>query len=335
MPLKPNEQSTFDKWLQSQEANFSKEDYEQLRALYQKSEPAQQFTATAVMMRDDYGKNGRELQQRLSAIEADAQKLLTYENELKEWEAHLASNTVSREQYDAIQREREQLARNYQAVEARLKGMGIEDLLEAENSNESPQPEQRAMPTNNNHSNNGNNQPSQSPIAYATDAVVNQRIQEAAISTAMIDATMSDLREEYTLLTGKPLPADRRSLLAEALTAGKPLEDYIQEKFDFNKLRTDKQAADMNAEVERRVQQQVAQRLSERQLPTGGGFAQSPVLAQTLQAVQQAAAGNDPKAGLPLFAKPGQPGRAAARATEAFLTGKYNGHGFNPMVNRD
>ena len=340
MPLKPETQSAFDDWLNGLQGHLSAEDYQSMRAIYSKSEPAQQYAATSTMMRADYSRQtqaqNKEFETKLAQLNAESARLAALDQQMAEWEQYVKTNTVSAADYQAAVNEMNQLKQYREHTEQKIRGLGLDELI---NGLE----EDGGQPVNNNQNNNNNGQPGQTPKPpdwqfnpntlpgnrYATRQAVENQIQEVGVSAIVAQAQLMRLDQEHRELTGKGLP-NPDALLVEALHAGKPLLDYIQDKLEFPKMRADAAQKAQEAEIERRVQERVSKELSQSRIPVPGGQAQSPVLAQTIQGLNAASA--EDRSNIPLFGKPGQQGRAAQKATEAFLQGKYRGQTVNPWT---
>ena len=338
MPLKPETQSAFDDWLNGLQGHLSPEDYAAMRAIYGKSEAAQQYSATSTMMRADYSRQSQqqknEFETKLAALQTESARLTQIDKEMAEWEQLVKDNTVSRAEYQQALNELAHLKNAHSHVEQKIKSLGLDELI---NGLEDEQGGQQMPQQNNNNQNGQQGQQGQqfNPASlpgnrYATRQAVEDQIQQAGVSAIAAQAALMDMDDKYRAVTGKGLP-NRHMLIVEALQAGKPLIDYINDKFEIPKLEAEMAQKAQEAEIERRVQERVSKELSQTRLPVPGGTAQSPVLSQTIQGLNAASA--EDRTNIPLFGKPGQPGRAANKASEAFLQGKYRGQTVNPWTN--
>jgi hypothetical protein len=347
MPLKPESQSAFDNWIASFQGKLSPEEINQLRTTFSKDESITRQVADSVMMRSDYSRLTQQQQndynQRMTQLAERAAQLDKYDREIAQWEEYVKNNTVSAAEYAAATAELNQLKQYKAHTEARIRDLGFDELINDEsegymyNQNwqngyqNGQQPQNQSQQHQTNNPPNQNFDPSQLPgERYLTRQIAESKIQEAAVTSVVAQAALMDMDDEYRSLTGKGLP-NRQTLIAEAIQAGKPLTDFIEEKFNLSQLRADAAKASQEAEITRRVEEQVARKMSEQRLPVPTGQAGSPVLQQTMAAMNSASP-EEARANIPLFGKPGQQGRAAQRATESFLTGKYKGQTFNPWT---
>src|SRR5262249_21486870 len=197
MPLKPETQSAFDDWLKGLEGHLSPEDYQAMRTIYGKSEPAQQYAATSTMMRADYSRQTQaqqhEVQQRLDQLNAESTRLQKLDEDYARWEQYIKQNTVSAAEHQAVLNEMTQLKNASAHTEQKIRSLGLDDLingLEEEGG-------QDMLNNNNNQHNQNNGQPAQqqqfNPAnlpgdRYATRQAVQNQIQEAGVSAIVAQA---------------------------------------------------------------------------------------------------------------------------------------------------
>lgn len=340
MPLKPETQSAFDDWLNGLQGHLSQEDYAAMRAIYGKSEAAQQYAATSTMMRADYSRQTQaqknEFETKLAQLSQEAARLDALDKQMAEWEEYVRTNTVSAADYQAAVNEMNQLKQYREHTENKIRALGLDEVINGleEDPNLQQGGQQMSVNNNQNQNNNGQQQQNFNPQnlpgnRYATAQAVQNQIQEAGISAIAAQAALMDMDDEYRTLTGKGLP-NRHMLIVEALQAGKPLIDYISEKFELPKLKAEATQKANEAEIERRAQERAAKIVSENRIPVPGGQAGSPVLSQTIQGLNAASA--EDRKQIPLFGQPGPAGRGAQKAAEAFLQGKYRGQTVNPWT---
>ncbi len=62
--------------------------------------------------------------------------------------------------------------------------------------------------------------------------------------------SFEDARDEYFLLTGKPIPEKRADLIRQASQARKPLGEFIAEKYKFNEIKQQKADAELQAKLD-------------------------------------------------------------------------------------
>lgn len=62
--------------------------------------------------------------------------------------------------------------------------------------------------------------------------------------------SFEDARDEYFLLTGKPIPEKRADLIRQASQARKPLGEFIAEKYKFSEIRQQQADAEMKTKLD-------------------------------------------------------------------------------------
>jgi hypothetical protein len=334
MPLSADKQKTLDEYLKSLEGSMSAEDLNILRETFSRNEGAADRTAQQVMTFADFSRRGLQLNQELDVVNRQRQEVAAkmkeiaeYERKALEWENYLKDNSVPRAEYEAAQNTIKQLRSYKDEVKTSLKELELSDLVD--------DPEEGTMPQDNNRAarNGSPSQPQQGqqgqnperPIhdSFTTNAQVQKLMVETVLGSALGTAQLFQLNNEFRQLTGRDIgsnPGEKTmdELVLEAVKAGKPQMEYIREVLQFGKLKEEKQAASMEAEIDRRATEKFAKMASEAKLPFGtGDRAPTTTLSEVLFKEDQTHKG-----------KPVQPGRfgeGSRRATEAYLTGRYRG----------
>lgn len=338
--LTAEKQKEFDNWLAGMEGKVDPATIAKVRDLY--ADPAlQDYTATTAMAMSDFGRRGMRLNQELQnneqlrvKLEENLARVRDYDQRLKEWEDYMDGNSVSRQEYEEAQSQVKLLTDYRNQVVRQLKDLELADLVDVPDplAGQPGQPGQpapasadpahnpasnggRRMQTNNNN-NNQNPAPAESPRGrYISEMDLNKAVVEGTVGSVLGTAQLFELQNEYQQLTGKPLE-NVSGMVQEALKAGRPMMDYIREKLEFDKLRSEKSEKDLEAKIQARVQEELAKRQSEEKLPFGNRQAGQNLLSNTLR--------EDPVAkGRPV--QPGRPGEGARRATEKYLQGTYRG----------
>jgi hypothetical protein len=333
MPVKPEKQQAWNEFISGFEGKLPPERMALLRQAFDNldgnsAEAAIHHGADGVMMRSEFSRLGLAARKELEdakALQQDlqvkAQQVADYDLQLKAWEDYLKQNTVSREEYLAIENKMNLLEQYRASVEGQLKTLDLEGLVE-DPLRDQPRQNGDNMPDNNNvprHSQNQNssqsNQNGQRPAGqFVSKLELNDAVLHGTVGSVLGTAQLFELSNRYTQLTGKPLE-NIDKLVEEALTLGKPIKEFIEQKLEFSKLASEKETAAREAEIKSRVDEELARRLSELKLPSASArTSNTNVLAQVM--------GEDPtQKGKPV--QPGRFGEGSRRAAEAYYQGKY------------
>lgn len=336
MPITAEKKQSFDQFLAGFQDKLKPEAYETLRSVFAdpvETERAQDYVAQNTMNLADFSRRGlalndeaRRVDELRARLEHDVQQVANYNHQLQQWENYLNQNTVSREDYQEAQREIALLTQYRDQVQTQIRDLDLEGVITTPattdpntNGGRSAMPDNRTNPAAHNPSAPASRQAPERPSTYVSEMQMNQALMHGVIASTISTAQLFDLNNTYQQLTGAHIE-NIDKLVEEAVRVGKPAKEYIEEKLEFAKLREQKSQKDLEARIEASVQERVAKLRSEQQLPFGAAQRSSGgVLANTLSA--------DPvRKDRPV--QPGRPGEGAARAAEAWSTGKYRGeHG--------
>lgn len=245
-------------WLESlkKEGNLSDEVITQLRTAAESNPKADEFLKGSVLRQADYSRNSAAVKEAQTAVEKAAKELAEREAGVTKFQKDLAEwKTGAEGNYSKAIKERETSEKKAVAALARLKATGAaygidetELLKDLEIEVPNPNP------------NNPN------PTFDASKYVTREQIQEVTRESALIDATIHDLSEEYRELYGKPLRG-AATLVQEAIAAKKPLRVYAEEKLEFGKKRQEVDAASVQKRIDDAVAAERTKILSEAGLP--------------------------------------------------------------------
>lgn len=321
--------------------HMSPEQQAQVRQAFAQAPEAMALLGEEVLAKQDYGRlireaNGLRTQAQAEAqrIEQERQELAELATKVQEYERYLQSTALPRDQYEQLKQERDLLANKVAQLSTQYPALAEELELEPSSNGGT-----KTMPA----SNEGNqNQPfggqagQQAPSTpfQPVNTIAYQRDQQNMAALAMLTpAAMNDLAVKHQQLFGEPL-ADMTSLIKDATSSGRSIEDVWTEKYQVAERMQKLDAERVEQEVQTRVKAELAKALSG-QVVNGGvgtlpGSAQSPFL----QRLQPGADGRDPFAPDPnRIANQGTGvGEGARRAAEAWQSGKYRNEKFDLLT---
>lgn len=287
-------------WLEDLRKEGSLDDaaFNALKATFE-NEKVGNFVKGSVLRQADYSRQSADVQKAQKDL-ADAQaalkdredKVTNFQTELGTWQAGAQVN------FDKAIAEREKAEGIANAAMARLRSLAAANGLKEEDvlKDITVIPVTEKKPDT----------PDMSGYIRKED------LNTAAIQSVLGDATIYDLAAEYQDLTGKPL-RNTRELVAEAVKAGRNLQEYVAEKLQFSDLRQKKADEEYKTRLAADVEAGVAKKLSEAGLPGNvmpgrTDLKGSPVLRQ---------------GGVPMPGREQQPGGGVPGAVAAFQAGKY------------
>lgn len=242
-------------WLDDlkKEGNISDEDYTRLKATFESNDKANNFVKGSVLRQADYSRQSatiqnaqKELETAQAEFKAKQEAVDKFNGELVTWKAGAETN------FNRAVQEREKAERTAQAALARLKALatanGLDENEVLKDIEVAPVPEKKVEST-----------------MDTSGFLRKEDLQRGIAESALVDATIYDVTSEYQELTGKPL-RNAAELVAEAIKANKPISQYVAEKFDFAKLRHDREEAAYKERLKQDTDAAVAARLSEMNL---------------------------------------------------------------------
>lgn len=288
-------------WLEELRKEGSLDDaaYNALKTTFE-NEKVGNFVKGSVLRQADYSRQSAEVQKAQAAL-VDAQNALkTREGQVTQFQTELGTwKAGAQVNFDKALKAREDAERIAQTALARLKTLAAAQGL----SEEEVLKDITVIPVTETKT---ENQPDMSGYIRKED------LNTAAVQSVLGDASIYDLAAEFQDLTGKPL-RNTRELVAEAVKAGRNLQEYVAEKLDFKGLREKRDQEAYNTRLAADVEAGVTKRLSEAGLPGNvmpgrTDLKGSPVLRQ---------------GGVPMPGKDQQPGGGVSAAVAAFSAGKY------------
>lgn len=327
-------QQGFDSLMERLSTHLSPEQVTQIRGVFAEAPDAMNLVGEEVLAKSAYTREAQQLATQRQQLLHEQQNLADLAVKVTAYDEYLRTNHVTADQFAQLKAERdsyqsqiEQLKREYPELAEALPATQF-----GAPTSQPPQTQGAAMNNNPNNPNNFNTQaPTLPPSLGVTSAQWNADKQNLAAMALLAPATQLDIAARHQMLFGTPIP-NMTALVQESAASGKPLEEVWQQSYNVSAKLAEIEAAKMNAEVDRRVQDELAKRLGGAVLngtPTiqqGGG---SPFLnGFTAPFTPDAPNANAPDPTRIANQGTGY-GTAAQRATEAVLSGKYKGERFD------
>ncbi len=298
MALAPETQA----WLDDlkKEGSLSDEAYNSLKATFEGNSKADGFVKGSVLRQADYSRQSAAIQTAKTELETAQAALQQRETDVTKFQGDLATWKAGAEtNFNKAVKDREVAQNKANAALARLRSLAVANGLNEEevlrDIDVTPVVDKKVENT-----------------MDTSGFLRKEDLQRGIAESALVDASIHDVATEYLELTGKPLKG-AADLVSEAIKAGKPIMQYANEKFQFDKLRKERDDRAYAERLKTDVDAGVSKRLSEMNLPgniTPGRQNQTPAGSPVLR-----------PGGIP--APPAESGGGVSAAVAAFQSGKY------------
>lgn len=325
-------QQGFDSLMERLSTHLSQEQANQIRSVFAAAPDAMNQLGEEVLAKSAYTREAQQLAAQRQQLLQEQQSLADLAAKVTAYDEYLRTNHVTAEQFAQLKAERD----NYQSQFEQLKQTYPElaDTLPATQfgaPTSTTQPQHQGAVMNNNPNSNSNPNANQSPLATlgVTSAQWQADKQNLAAMALLAPATQLDIAARHQTLFGTPIP-NMTALVQESAASGKPLEEVWQQSYNVPAKLAELEAAKLSAEVDRRVQDELAKRLGGAVI--NGTPTQQHSGSPFLTGFTAPYSPEAPQANAPDMARIANQGTghgtAAQRATEAVLSGKYKGERF-------
>jgi hypothetical protein len=214
-----------------------------------------QFIKDSALRQADYSRHMDEVRKAQRAVEDATKELQNKEAAVTKYQADLGTwKAGAEEKFNAAVRAAEGSSTKLAAAINRLKAIAVANGLdEADVLKDLDVPSNPPVP------------PSVDTSKFLTADQLTERVREATRTAAFVDATIHDIAVEHQKLFGVPLPS-AKDLVAEAIKAGKTLDQYWSEKFKVPEKQAEVREAEINERIKKAVDEATARLTSERVL---------------------------------------------------------------------
>jgi hypothetical protein len=215
-----------------------------------------QFIKDSALRQADYSRHMDEISKARKAVEDAARELQNKEAAVTKYQADLGTwKAGAEEKFNAAVRAAEGSSTKLAAALNRLKAIAVANGLdEADVLKDLDAPSNPPVVT-----------PTIDTSKFLTAEQLAEQVREAARTAAFVDASIHDIAVEHQKLFGVPLPS-AKDLVAEAIKAGKTLDQYWSEKFKVPEKQAEVREAEINERIKKAVDEATARLTSEQVL---------------------------------------------------------------------
>lgn len=322
MPDKRQEQ--FDSLMTRLGSLMPAEAVTQLKTTFEAAPEAALMLGEGFLAKEDYGRVIREASANRDALASERQQVADLAKKVNDYDQHLQSAYLPRDQYEQVTNERNQLQAQLDQLKTAYPQV-VEDLgLTPTGGNNK---------VNTNQNNNGGNHPNPpapvaSPIRNVSEPYFNQQMQQNQALAVLTPAVVNDLNVKHQRLFGVDKPIDNMvALVQQSLTENKTLEQVWAETYDvpaqITKLENDR----IEQLVQQRTESEVAKRIGQAVVGGATGLGQNGQVGSLFLRDQGQPMDQRQLTGAPSMERIANQGSGHSstvqKATEAYLSGKY------------